>query len=292
MLKSKKIFFSLGFFCVLAVVLRTVLIINNTSNEGFYIDQSSKLVLLLRIIFIGFSLVAFILPLFDNFPNENRSRNNDKLLGLSMSVLGGIIMFVGLVEFFVMFQLVWSSNFSELIYLIKNTPNSLIKIIFSIVSFVTGWFITTISVKILNNRSICNNYFLSVVLVFWGVLRAMLFTKTHDTIVTIDDNLYSVIAIIFSISFLFGVSRLLFDIGCNSGYKMAISSGFVMIFFGILDTVPNYIAFFMKKNIFFSVRDTNGIADLSLAMFAVVFLYIIIFKSGENINVFERKNLS
>ncbi|MBP0979637.1 MAG: hypothetical protein J6C55_03235 [Oscillospiraceae bacterium] len=116
----------------------------------------------------------------------------------------------------------------------------------------------------------------------------MLFTKTHDTIVTIDDHLYSIITIMFSILFLFGLSRLLFDIDYKSGYKMAISSGFILIFFGILDTVPNYIAFFMKKNIFFSVKDTNGIMDLSLAIFAIIFLYIIILKKGEKTIMFKR----
>ncbi|MBP0979636.1 MAG: hypothetical protein J6C55_03230 [Oscillospiraceae bacterium] len=124
---SKKVFGSLGFVSLIAVILRTILIINNTDSRGFYINQSSKLVLFLRIIFICFWALAFILPLFDEFPSENRSRNSDKLLGVSMAVLGGIIMFVGLVEFFVMFQLIWSPNFLEIKYLISNTPNSIIK---------------------------------------------------------------------------------------------------------------------------------------------------------------------
>lgn len=290
MLKSKRCFLSLGFIGIVVVILRTILIINNTDNRGLYINQSSKIIILLKVVLFIFNILFFILPFFDITPDENRSRNKDGLLGISMAIFGGVIMFVGLVDFFTIFQLIWSPNVKELEYLLLNTPNAIIKVISSVVSFITGWVTTTLSIKILNHRPVSNNYMLAVMFVIWSVIRAMLFTKVNSTVVTIADNLYSIITVIFAILFLFGFSKILFDVNYKSGYKMVISSGFLTIIYGLLCTVPNYIAFILGENTFFSIKDTDGIANLAISIFAIIFLYIIIFSKGENSQMFERKN--
>ncbi len=292
MFKSKKWFLWFGLFSVISIVLRTILIINNTDISGLYINQSSSLITTLKIVcFIPTFIVlfvAFVVP-SNKVPSENRSRNKDKLFGIFFAIFSGAMMFIGLVDFFNIYQSLWSPNFEELKYLIFNTPNSITKILFSVTSFVVGWMSMTLSMKILNKVPVNNNYSLSAVLVLWAVIRSMLFTKTNNTIVTIEDNLYSIIAIIFSISFLFGFSQILFDINCKSGYKMMISSGFVCAFYGLLATVPNYIAFFMGKNLFFSMKDTNGIANFVISVFAITLIYIVLYSEGENTAMFDRK---
>ena len=288
MLRSKKMFSFLGIISVITIILRTLLIINNTDDAGLYINLQSNVILWLNFILIISSAGMFILPFFDDMPEENRSRNKDKLLGISMACFGGVIMFVGLVEFFTILQLVWSGNIKEMQYFLFNTPNALMKIITSLISFITGWMTAMLAIKVLNNKPIYNNYGVSVMFIIWAIMRAMLFTKVNTTVVSIADNLYSIITIICSILFLFGVSEILFDIKIKTGYKIAVSSGNLLIIYGLLKTVPNYIAIIMHENTFFSIKDTNGITDIMLSLFAVIFLYIIIFSKGENKKLFDR----
>ena len=66
---------------------------------------------------------------------ENRTRNRDKLLGFSMMIFGGVMMFIGLVDFFYILQIVWSSNIKEIISLISMTPNLLNAAIFRYLLF-------------------------------------------------------------------------------------------------------------------------------------------------------------
>lgn len=287
MLKSKKIFLPLCLVSIVTIILRTMLIINNTDELGFYIEKTPVLTCL-NLTLIIFSLICFIVPMFDKFPEENRSRNNDKLLGITSAIFGGVLMFVGLVDFFVMLQLLWSFDFREIIYLLLHTPNSITKILYLIVSFFTGWMLTMTSMKILNNKPVYNNYGLSVMFLTWTVMRILLFVKINTTIVTIADNLYSVIMMIASMVFLFNVSRILFDENYKKGYKWALFSGFILILFGLLSVVPNYIAWFMNQNAFFSIKDTETILTEMLTLFAIVFICVIIYSKGENVKMFER----
>lgn len=290
MLKSKKLFVGIGLMTVISIILRTMIIVNNTDVSGLYIDRLSGLVGLLKIICVVVTVMALIVPMIDKMPEENRVRNRDKMLGISMIVFSGVMMFIGLVDFFNIYQLVWSTNFAEMQYLLLHTPNSIVKILFSVLSFVTGWVCMTLSMKVLNKVPVNNSYSLSLWLMLWTAVRAMLFSRSNNTITAIADNLYSMIAIIFAISFLLGFSKILFDENCKSGYKMMISSGLICIFYGLMATVPNYIAFFMGKNLFFSVKDTNGVGNLLVAFFAVAILSIIFYSDGENTSMFEREN--
>lgn len=292
MLKSKRLFIGVWFVSAIAIILRTILIINNTDNRGLYINENSKLLLALKIILIISTLVLFFIPFFDNFPDENRSRNNNSLLGIFMMIFGGVIMFVGLVDFFVLIQLIGTDNLNEFKFLLVNTPNASMKLLTSIIAFITGWNVTTLAIKVISNKPVYNNYFLGIIIIIWSVFRAMLFIKTNTTIATIDDNLYSMITIVFSISFFFGVSKLMFDINYKSGYRMAISSGFMVLLYGLLATVPNYIAFILGKNTFFSIKDTGGITDIAIAIFSILFLYIMLYTTGENSKLFARKSIS
>lgn len=292
MLKSKRVFIGVGFVSVITIILRTILIITNTDSRGLYIDKNLKLVLCLRVILIISTLLLFLIPFLDRFPDENRSRNNNSLLGMFMIIFGGVIMFVGLVEFFILIQLIGSDNFNEFKVLLTNTPNAIMKLLTSVIAFITGWNVTTLAIKIINNRPVYNNYFVGIMLVFWSLLRAMLFSKVNTTISNIDDNLYSMLTTIFSISFFFGVSNLMFDVDRKSGYRIAISSGSIVLLYGLLATIPNYIAFIFGKNTFFSLKDTDGITNIAVAVFAILFLCIILYTTGENSNLFEQKSNS
>lgn len=289
MCKSKKMFGVFLIITLIAMYLRTILIINNTGVDGMYIHESNTMVSVLKEITIISGLFFWILPFLDKAPEENRTRNRDKLLGFSMMIFGGVMMFIGLVDFFYILQIVWSSNIKEIISLISMTPNSVMKIILALFTFISGWMTSTISIKVLSGAPINNNYLLSMMFTVSLFIRGIIFFKSTNTIATIRDNAYTILAISFGTLFLYGACRLLFNCEIKSGYRIAVSYGYLAIFFGLLNTVPNYVAFFMKKNLFFSVKDTNGISNITIAIFAIIFLVVILFSDGERQNMFEEK---
>lgn len=289
MVKSKKMFGVFLIITLITICLRTMLIINNTGVDGMYIHESSTMVNILKAITIISCLFFWVLPYLDKAPEENRTRNKDKLLGFSMMIFGGVMMFIGLVDFFNILQVVWSPNIREIISLISMTPNAVIKIILALSTFISGWMTSTISIKVLSGVPINNNYLVSIMFTVSLFIRGLLFFKCTSTIATISDNAYTILAISFGTLFLYSACRLLFNCEIKSGYRLAVSSGYLAIFFGLLNTVPNYVAFFMKKNLFFSVKDTNGISNIAVAFFAIIFLFIILFSDGEIKNMFVEK---
>ena len=87
MCKSKKMFGVFLIITLIAMYLRTILIINNTGVDGMYIHESNTMVSVLKAITIISGLFFWILPFLDKAPEENRTRNRDKLLGFSMKAL-------------------------------------------------------------------------------------------------------------------------------------------------------------------------------------------------------------
>ena len=287
MLKSKMTFNFLGLVSIVAIILRTLLVINNTDDRGLYINEGSPIILIFNTLLIISTLVFLIIPMIDKMPEENRCRNKDKILGPILTILGGFIMFMGLVDFFVIIQLVGSNNWNDFRYYLMMTENGLMRLIISVITFITGWMVTNLSMIIISKKQTANRYGVAIMLAIWTIARAMLFTRSNTTIANIANNMYSMISIISAISFFLGFSKLMFGVDVKSGYRLSLVSGFITALYGMLASIPNYISFFLGKNLSFSIKDIPSIANLSISIFTVIFLFILTYSKGENKDVFN-----
>lgn len=285
MTKSKMLFPIFLIVVLFCVAVRSILIINNFDPmTNFYINSEDFNVKMLITVLWITSVLCLLIPFLDKIPEENRIRNNDKLLGLVTGIFSAIVMFTSFMGISTLIQTMPFDSSAQ------GRQNAFFMVIEIGVGLLLSFMLTSIAVIIYNKRTIVKRYIVTILFVVWTILRSLIFVRTVNTIATVPDNLFCILTILCSVLFLFGIGRLLFDVDYIKGYKIAVPFGFLTVLFGFLHSVPNYIVYFMNKHITFSPLSTDNLLSLGIAVYAVTILLIILFTKGEKEELFERNN--
>lgn len=250
---------------VLLVVFRLVHLLNATDKtSGFSASLVYDVVLysILGAIFLFFVFNFY----YTRRTIPSTDRKNSKLISYT------VIIFAVYCEFMSVLYLLETKN-------ITITDNSnlqliqTIKTICAVLGIIVGICLVFESVKSMSVSAYVPNLLICCVVVLYFVVMLFTFYVTHDTLVTVPQNLLSLFFWMSVTVFIYAYLRYLSGSKATESYKLALIFGYFSAVCGTVVTIPRMVASFFVNYTFTSFSSVEQIMILPTTLLSVVIVY-------------------
>lgn len=266
MIKTKIPFYAFLVSVFIAIPLRLIqLSFAIEPDTGFYKEGHISVPLLTFVIIATF-IILIVLPFLLKPEYVAPDKSELRLTGAFGVILGISLFIVSIFNFLAIDE-------TELLF-----EGMYFTEIFGILS---GVYFVVLGIKLVVEKGPLKSLLLfSLVPIIWSTMKLFISFVQYTMIANISEILFEVLSLAFFPVFLYGHARIITNIKSKFGFNIVISFGLLSSFFGLVSTLPKYIAVFFKIS---TIPITNGLPDflnLTLSLYIIVFIVGLIFKDN------------